>query len=279
MSLFRSLALGTVLALALTSQAEARRGIGGGTAEILDFVAQTQIPVNGGADKMMALCHLIKKYHVVYLPVWYQSEGYVLSDNACAGESYFSITAEQLAAARKDGLIAADIPEVAKLTSQEEMTPWLWGALVAFGVLMFIRQMIRTVARRREIGGASDAVIRLVDAMCHAAKADGRIDAREIAAIQMIALRLTGTEYPEANIRRMIDLSKARLTPAQFAAFGKGLGVAQKELVMQAVLMVLGADGEIAKKEQGFINGLANGLKITQPQFQRILVEARGAMA
>jgi tellurite resistance protein len=278
MSTIRILALGATLALSLTTTAEARSAPGG-TIEFMEFVAPTQIPVSEGSTSMMAMCHLLKKTHAVFIPLWYESKGYVLSDNNCAGDTYYSMTPEQMTEARALGLIGADVPETAQLSTQQKVVPFLWGALVLFGIGMFIRQKLRNATRHREIGGSSDAVTRLVDAMCHAAKADGRVDEREIGTIKAIALRLTGAEYPDDKIRRMIDLSQASLTPAQFAAFGKGLNTQQKELVMQAVLMVLGSDGQIAPKEQAFINGLAQGLGISSVQFTRIVDEARAATA
>ena len=278
MSPFRLFALGATLAFTLSSAAHARSGPGG-TTEFMEFVAPTQIPVDGSSDKMMALCHLLKKTHAVFIPIWYESKGYVLSDNNCTDDTYYSMTPEQMTEARALGLIGADVPETPQLTSQQKAMPFLWGAVVLFGIAMFIRQKLRNAARRREIGGSSDAVTRLVDAMCHAAKADGVVDANEVGTIKAIALRLTGAEYPDDKIRKMIDLSQAKLTPAQFAAFGKGLNAQQKELVMQAVLMVLGADGQIATKEQAFINGLAQGLGISSAQFTRIVDEARAATA
>ena len=267
-------ALGLV---AFSSSAEARGG-GGGQYEFMEYVGPTDIPVSAGSDQTMALCHLIQKTHVVFIPLYFASHGYVLSNANCSGDTYFTLPAERMAEARTLGLISPEFPEVPVLSSFQRLVPWLWGAGALFIILSLIRLQVRKLARTRAMTGATGASVKLIDAMCHAAKADGNIDDREIAVIANIAEQLTGQVYPPEKIRRMADLSEKNLQPAAFVKFGKGLDTAQRELVMQAVLMVVGADGQLGSAEQKFVAGLAGGLGMTKPQFDRVMIEARAAM-
>ena len=60
-----------------------------------------------------------------------------------------------------------------------------------------------------------------------------------------------------------MTLPRKSPTDHQFAGFGSGLTPDQKRLVMQAVLMVIGADGDLDKRETAFVQRLAHGLKIS----------------
>ncbi|WP_170762240.1 DUF533 domain-containing protein [Ruegeria lacuscaerulensis] len=246
-------------------EAQARRGGGvWGTAEQMSLIAQTEIEDNAG--QKLALCHLTKKTHVIFAGIWRSSKGYVLAPNGCDSDSYYNLTAEKLELGKALGDFPSDLPEQPVMSTADMLSGfWGLGAIAVLLILAGIKTAGRSARKRQrhaEFGGVPPAALQVMDAMCHAAKADGKLDASEVAIMADIAKQITGATFEEARIRRMFEMAEANPTDAQFIAFGRGLTTDQKRMVLQATLMVVGADGHLDQKESVFVQKLARGLLI-----------------
>jgi tellurite resistance protein len=255
--------------MAMGTMAEARGG--GGSAEFMDFVADTTIPPAETGGEQVSLCHLVKKHTAIGIPLFYQSEGYVLAGNRCETETYYSFTAEEFSLAQSLGMIPTDIPAAPAISFARRIPTIILGLLVLALIGAGIRQARRKKARLAEMGDISPFAQRMLEVLCHAAKSDGAADAREVATIAAIAEQMTGTRFDPEKITRMIALCEKSLQPQQFTKFAKGLTEDQKDAVMRGALMVLAADGQVGKEEQKFLNGLAGGLAVTQSRFDQIM--------
>ncbi|MCL6282879.1 TerB family tellurite resistance protein [Ruegeria sp. 2012CJ41-6] len=263
------LATAITLTLITTEDAEARRGGTSGYSESLGLVSDTNI-VNDGVA--YSLCHLTKTHNVIFANVWRTSKGYVLAADRCEAERFYPISEEQVIAAQVVGEIPDTVPSVARLNMNEILSGF-WG-LAAIGGLLVLAgfkmadRAARTRRRQGEMTGAAPVAIKIADAMCHAAKADGSLDEEEIKIIADITEKMTGAAFDRARIQRMYELAEAKPTDAQFASFGKGLPLDQRRLVMQATLMIVAADGNIDRQENAFVQKLARGLSLDANEVQ-----------
>ncbi|WP_160175200.1 TerB family tellurite resistance protein [Ruegeria halocynthiae] len=247
-------------------EAHAKRGGGvSGTSEQMSLIAETEIQDDTG--QTLALCHLTEKTHILFAGVWRSSKGYVLAPNGCDSDSFYRLSADKLELGKALGDFPSDLPDQ-PVMSLNDMISGFWG-LGAIAILLAIAgvktagRSARKRQRQSEMGAAAPAAIQAMDAMCHAAKADGQLDTSEIAMMADIAKQMTGENFDDARIRRMYDMAEVKPTDAQFAAFGRGLSNEQKRLVMQATLMIVGADGNLAQSESVFVQKLAKGLNIS----------------
>jgi uncharacterized membrane protein YebE (DUF533 family) len=256
--------------LAMSATGAMARG-GGGSAEFMDFVADTTIPPAETGGAQVSLCHLVKKHTAIGIPLFYESEGYVLAENRCVTESYYSFTAEEFTLAQSLGMIPTDIPQAPSISLSRRIPTIILGLVIAALIGAGINRARRTKARVAEMGDVNPFAQRMLDVLCHAAKSDGATDAREVATIAAIAGQLTGTQFDAEKITRMIGLSEKSLQPAQFKKFAKDLTDDQKDALMRGALMVLAADGQVGRDEQKFLNGLAGGLAVTQSRFDQIM--------
>lgn len=264
--------------LGMADTAEARRGAS--ESQFMDFVSKTTVPGPDGAS--LSLCHLITKHSVLFLPIYYQSNGYALATNSCDTNQYSPVDASLLASGQVAGFIPADIPAEPQLSFGQVLNGYI---SMAVGALLAVAAALGVLANRRNrkarlalAGDASPFAMRMLEVMSHAAKADGSIDGNEVGMIAAISQKLTGTTFATDRIVKMIELSETSLTKSGFARFGKGMNAAQKENLMRAALMVVASDGGIDKKEQAFVGGLAKGLGIHKQQaneiFQSVLAPA-----
>lgn len=254
-------------------EAQARRSGGAwGTSEQMSLIHDTQITDDKG--QTLSLCHLTKKTHIMFAGVWRSSLGYAMAVNKCDADRYYPVNAQQLALGKTLGDFPQSLPEQPVL-SVNEMISGFWG-LAAIVLLLGIAgvkwagRSARTNKRVAEMKGAAPAAIKAMDAMCHAAKADGSLDDSEIALMADIAQQMTGETFDQQRIRRMYDLAEDKPTDQQFTSFGRGLTPDQKRLVMQAVLMVVGADGRLDRRETAFVQKLAQGLRINAEEVKSL---------
>ncbi len=247
-------------------EAQARRGGGvWGTSEQMSLIAQTDIEDNAG--QKLALCHLTEKTHIIFAGIWRSSKGYVLAPNGCDSDSYYALSADKLELGKQLGDFPSDLPDQPAM-SRDDMISGFWGLAAIAGLLIvagikMAGRSARKTQRHAEMGSVPPAALQVMDAMCHAAKSDGKLDPSEVTMMADIAKQITGATFEEDRIRRMFDMAEAKPTDAQFAAFGRGLTSDQKRLVMQAALMVAGADGHLDQKETVFVQKLARGLCIS----------------
>ena len=91
--------------------------------------------------------------------------------------------------------------------------------------------------------------------------------------ISAVVHRVTDVRIDARQVRAVAANCDRNLQQQDFARFAQGLEAAQKELLMKVALLVIGADGTMDKGEQRFLNGLAEGLSISQSRFQSLMVE------
>ena len=268
----------TALAASLSAlPAEARRG-GGSSSQKMLFVADTDIVIDG---KPHTLCHLVEDSGVLFVPLFRTLEGYALAENRCEADSYYAMTAEDIAGAKADGLIPADVPDTPSLSlGQKAQGFWGWGIVVGF--LGFAGAgALKTRQRRKEreglMGDVPPAALAILDAMCHAAKSDGTIAPEEVTEIARIGEEMTGQSFDPARVRRMADLAEADPSDKDVKRLVKGLAPQEQELLMKAVLTVVASDGTLDGKEQQFVGKIARAMKMAGDKVNAILAEVVGA--
>ncbi|MBS8226923.1 TerB family tellurite resistance protein [Vannielia litorea] len=272
--------LGVAAAVALVAlsatahEAEARRG-GGAVmvSEQLHFVAPTR--VGNGSGGQMALCHLTKKHHFFGIGLWREMESYALSYEMCTGAQYVPLSSERMARLVAAGEVPADLPveprmQVAQLVSGFAGSAAIGATLGLFGLTSLLAAGRRR-KRRKAMTGANSFAQRVLDVMCHAAKADGVVDPEEVKLIAFASEKLTGTAYSAAQIERLIGMAATKVTDAEFKAFGTGLDAHQRETLMRGALMVTVSDGTISQSEKGFLARLAASLQISGIEMQGML--------
>lgn len=273
-----------VMALALPQAAQAKRG-GGFFGAVSVTHEQVLRPVMQ-VDADNSLCHLIDRRRLFdMLGLWMTSEGYVLGEVGCTGTSYAPFAAS-IADMKAQGALPADLPESPRFTPQDYLEGFgLWGIV---GGLLAIALLGRGLSGRKrklrqEILTLEDGpAFRMIDVMCHAAIADGKIDDAEVAYIRDVARELTGLDYSDAHIRETIRRADRLKRPEHLAAFAKGLTLQQRHLILQAALSVVAADGHMDRRENRFIGLLVKGFGLARDdldQALRILASRRATAA
>ncbi|MFZ5964042.1 TerB family tellurite resistance protein [Thalassococcus sp. BH17M4-6] len=237
--------------------AEAKRAGGGGYYE--DLVFLSEIPDSGGEGH--SLCLLTRTSTVLFLNYWRTAEKYVIASNRCEAEQYGELSAVVFAQGQAEGVFPPSLPATPRL-DLPQVIGGFWGLLPIVGLLGL--GLLAKLAKRRPTKPTDRGAVarRVIQVLVHAAKADGVLTQEEIDVIGEISQQLTGTALPESEIRRLFDESDGTLTPETFRSFAQGLNDADRRLVMQAALVLLGADGDVPMAEQQFIGGLAGGLGI-----------------
>jgi tellurite resistance protein len=296
-----SLAIALIVAC-LATTAEARRGGGvSGTQEFMEFVARIK-STDGGPDGSLALCHLIERHTAVFLPLYYVSKGYVLSDENCTTDSYYPMILGTVAEMKAAGAIPADLPEIPELSCDQRMTPYFVGGF-GFVIMAFVfyqksanrasrsepSPRLNTLSgdRRAEVFDDYSAptmldhyALLMVEVMCHIARRDWMLDEAEVKQIVNIAQRYLDRSFDDARIRRMIDNAPQDLTPRRFQEMARELTPAQKENVMRAALLIAGAEQQVEPSAQSLIRAVAGVLSVSQLQHDRMITElARPATA
>jgi len=282
MRLLMMLAAAITITFWTSDQAQAGRGGGVmGTSETTSFVAETTITADDG--QLLSLCHMTKKTYIMFAGVWRSSIGYVVAGNRCETDEYYEIKPDFLTMAKLTGKLAQEVPDQPVMSS-DEIIDGFWGLgpigiFILFVLVSLNKRRKRAALRTGEMTGASPTAIKILDAMCHVAKADGRLDANEIALMADLSHQMTGTAFDSDRILRMYNLAETNLTPAQYKSFGKGLAEGDKRLLMTAVLMMASADGNIDKKEMQFVQKLGMGLKIGDKEVNTIFAGLNQATA
>lgn len=273
-----------LLAFAIPEPAEARGiPIVRGTDEALSYVATMPAGATGG--KPLALCHYYETNTLYWLPFWISSNGYVLSDSDCTGQSYIddpALIAQAFASGALDG-----VPQTPGFSLRERAEGHVWfgiGALILFAA--FVRRRLATGGRprrsskmeeRMEVLGLPDGpVFRFIDAMLHAANADGRADPAEIAYIREKAIEIAQLDYSAEHIEWAISNTDRLKSARDFARFGEGLTEPQARMVLRAALAVVAADGFMSSPERRFIAQLTRALELEDDEVHRILSAANG---
>ncbi|MDC0658413.1 DUF533 domain-containing protein [Leisingera sp. SS27] len=274
---FTTAALAGLLLVSLSGEAEARRS-GGSSSQNLLFVDSTKIEIDGAP---YALCHLVKDDAILFINYLRRLEGYALAANKCNSDQYIALTAEALAGAKAAGEISQSVPDEPEL-SAGAMIEGHWGwALVVLALGLFGVRAKKSRDRRNQrqamMGSASPAAAAILDAMCHAAKADGHVADAEVAGIAAAAREMTGESFAPEMVRQMAELAEAAPKEGDFKRLVKGRTEAEKEVMMRGVLFVAASDGTLDGKEQKFVGMLAKAMKMRKEKIHQLLAEAANA--
>jgi len=232
MRLFLAISLAALLQFLPTHNAEARGLILYGSQDKLHFVEQTRIPSGNGGT--MALCRYSTKYHLFWIGFFRHVNEYALSDQGCNGDYYYGITPAEFTQAQDDGQISADLPVQPRLGISEILTGFagsiIIGLLILFAIYGGIMSSRRQKARMEAMGDIPHATKMVIDAMAHMARADGQVDDDEVATIAKIARDLTGDEFEDSLVRKIVDLAEPDLADGNFIRFGTNLTTDQRRL-------------------------------------------------
>jgi len=272
----RHLFTGLITAALLTSmatQAEARHG-GYSTTEQLVYVSPTEFEDDDGP---LALCHFVETYSVIFINFWRSTQGYALAGNNCNTDSYYDLSAVELKTAQTSGMISADIPSEPKL-SIKSLAEGFWGLgalalLLLFAGLKIMQVQKRKAQRMALMRGATPGAQAILDAMCHAAKADGYVAPSEVEMIKRAAEQMTGESLALEDVKRMASLAEESLDLKGHKRLIKGRTKHEQLDMMRGVLLVVAADGRLDGKENKFVGGLAQAMNMDSQTVQALLAE------
>lgn len=267
---FFTAVLAAACLVSLPDPAEARRG--GSEYQELLFVADTKIVEEGVP---FSLCHLVNSRSAFGISFFRGVETYALAENKCDTTAYYLMSPEDIAEAKALGMIDANVPNEPKLATSDMVMGHI-GWLLVLGVLVYAGVTANNSRKRRQerqgmMGEASPAAIAVLDAMCHAAKADGHIDSSEVAAIADAAERMTGEKFDPNQVAKMAKMAEDKPSDKDFKRLVKGRTAPEFDVMMRGVLMVVAADGRLADAEQQFVGELAQAMKMSGDQVQTIL--------
>lgn len=105
--------------------------------------------------------------------------------------------------------------------------------------------------------------------------ADGVIDDSEIATMQDVYGRITGTTVEREVITKLIESANSEPATAQQIAadFGTRLNADGQELVMKAVLLIALSDGDFAQEEKDMANAIGKALGMSNAHMKGIFAE------
>ena len=270
---------GFITAILLTSmatQAEARRG-GYSTSQELIFVSTTEFEDDTGP---LALCHFVETNAVLFVNFWRSMQGYALAGNNCDTDSYYDFSAAELKTAQDAGMIPATIPAEPKL-SMNSLAGGFWGfgavaLLLLFAGFKMLQVQKRKGQRMALMSNATPGAKAILDAMCHAAKADGYIAPSEVEMIKGAAEDMTGESFAIEDVKQMATLAEENLDLNGHKRLIKGRSKPEQLDMMRGVLMVVAADGQLDGKEQTFVGNLAQAMQMDGQTVQALLAEVVG---
>ncbi|WP_052700927.1 tellurite resistance TerB family protein [Loktanella sp. S4079] len=238
----------------------------------LEFVAETRIP--DPDDQFMSLCYLTEDLMIMGLRITSDITSYALSNDGCT-ETYEQLYSEdKIIAAQALNLIPAEVDPVARNDWERNLSVYGVIAAVCLALIAVIIRRMKSLLGYDPNGPMrKKAAQRILSAMCHMAKCDGIVDAKEIAHIRSTAKRLTGRDYPSSEVIQIadsIDMSHG-LDENDFIAFGKGLRDREKDMMMEGVLTVALASNRMQPNEHAFASELAYGLGMPGEDFRRVL--------
>jgi hypothetical protein len=154
-----------------------------------------------------------------------------------------------------------------------------WGAIL-FGAVQFLAGVGQFLLRDRSpvdrlLPDATRPIKALVRAMIDAAQSDGTLDAKRIAAIQTILLRIDSTHYPERTIE---DVAAAmRLDPtgtAQYlATIEYELRTAEKQQIIRACVLAGGEGSRFTEQKDKLLRSFAGAMQMSEQDYVAVLDE------
>lgn len=247
------------------------------------YVDNTYITSTGGNH--FALCHAVETQAFMGMGMWIVSDGYVLSETNCDGQS----------ARENPGLINVAFAAGALNGTPREpvlsMRQRVEGHAL-FGILGLIAiaglgwrisrrgpaQLAEGAASRRNerkevLGLEDETVFRFIDVMLHAASVDDTPSAEQIEYIRVRAIEMTEVDYTDDHIEWAASQTEKLNDAADFAQFGTDLDQEQSRLMLRAAMAVLAADGDMTIKERKFVKLLSEGLGLGEAEARYLLQE------
>lgn len=266
------------LTTTLSTQAEARGSYS--TTQSMLFVTETKMT---DADGPLALCHLVTTRAVIFVNVWRTLEGYALASDNCQTDQYYEMNSADVIDAQAGGMIPDNVPTAPKL-ALGKLAEGFWGlgalaALLAVAGLKVLNVQRRASKRMAMVSDASPAAKAILDAMCHAAKADGYIAPSEVETIQSVATELTGENISLKMVHEMAKLAEEKVESKGFLRLAGGRTKLEQLDMMRAVLMVIASDGRLDGREKAFVGGLAQAMKMDGSTVSALLQEVVGGGA
>jgi hypothetical protein len=264
-------ALLAATALTLCAASPAAAGIPYGYDEFTDPVMPLPAAASDIAGDEVYLCHLVRKFHLAYVPVLYWSEGYVLGEQACTTERYHSLTADQISSLKATGVLPADLPALPSLTWAQR-SPMIIEVLLIAAIAFSIHAAAkRQKARFAEMGSLPEISKRVLDTLCHAAHAAGLTTDNGHEFVARLTEKVTGNPISVALVSKIMATT-AKPKQTDYARFAKGLTAPQRDTLMQAVLMVIAA-GTGTKTGQSFVTNLATACKMDKKRLSGIVAK------
>lgn len=252
----KSLIAAATLATLAALPAEARRG-GGGYSEGMLFIAETTEVDDKGAP--LSLCILEKTNKIMFFPIYRSAQSYALAPNRCDAENYYGITADKFQMGQVLGIFPEDLPIEPKL-SMQQMAGGMWGLALGLPlILLGIAGKIGGRAPKPKLDSFADKV---VSVMCYVARADGKIETAEVNAMCNVLHQLTGKNYDPQQVGQYAMSLSGEMTDRELKKLAKGLDQDHKNVLVQAAIMIAGADGLMDGTENQIIYRLSKAMKV-----------------
>lgn len=264
----------TAAALTLCAATPAAAGIPYGYQEFTDPVMPLPAGASGVAGEQVYLCHLVRKFHLAFVPVFYWSEGYVLGERACTTDHYTMLTPDQLANLKTTGILPAKLPAAPSL-SWAQRSPMIAEALIVLGLFMAFRRASQRQQQRFAAMGDGLAEIskRVLDTLCHAARATGLTDANGVALIRQVTEKATGQSVSDSAILNTLSATKPRPSHYDQTRFAKGLTADQCDTLLHAILLMFTAANVMGPEARRFVNGFVTAARISKKRLGAILAK------
>lgn len=240
------------------------------------YTSLTQVAVLKTGATDVLLCEARRTYHLAFIPAHRTMLPSAIAQGTCSVEAIATVaTPEIIQMLHAQNLIPADVTHHPRLSLSDlvigHSLPLILLVLLAFVHLRSLQAGQKRAARLEILGIQDPGTFAFIDAMCHAAIADGRASDEEIEYIQGVARDLTGLDYSDEHIRTAIDYCERLSRAAHFAQFGEDLSLGQRQMVMRGVLSVVMADGTLSRKEKAFVSNLVKGLKLSPSTVEAML--------
>ena len=266
-----------VLAFSLSTPAHAAPS-GGlyGYAEKLLFASNTDFQGDNGPR---ALCTLVKDWHIFFIPVHREVQGYVLADGACVGPDYSEISTASMSLLLSSGMVTDNVPISPTLTVGWMF--WNYASLIISALVILFVVLSKT--RRKPLDDLEIEIPRatqhtpmfdetLLTTMFHTARLTGDISQVTLQTLIKSYKTLTGTTVTPAMITAKYALSTDTLELLSIMPQFVGL---ERDTLMKACVDVAAADGTIQKPEHDFLMALGHALGLESDMFRN---QIRAAM-
>jgi hypothetical protein len=141
--------------------------------------------------------------------------------------------------------------------------PWLAGAIGFAALFLTARHRMRLHRRRvrREVSGLPDAArFRVLDAMSHVIRRNGRVSAERLRRAVEIARQVTDMDYSGDHLREMALRADRFIHPLSFRWMRRGLTREEKLLIFNATASTIVASGGLSRSDRSVLRNLGGGL-------------------